>query len=237
MGGELELLQTIPDNPVWVETRGMLLKGATVLGAPEACSIVSKSGRLLSVVGEPPRAVLEEALARARPGAELLCQPEVAEHMATLLEKPGRPATIHATDGGRLHRPSGPLGESRMLTHADDLAHVPAPLRREVEEALGEVPVAAAMADGRGVAFCYPGAMTGTLWDVSIDTLEEFRRRGLATRAFYWMFDRLRAKGLLPVWGAFEDNRASIELARKLGFGAVGSLFVFEVSPPASRPA
>lgn len=215
----------------------MLLKGAAVFGAPEACVIVSKSGRLLSVAGRPARTALEHALALARPGAELLCEPGVVEHVVTLLGKPGHPATIHALDGGQLQRSAEPGGETRLLTFTDNLTHVAAPLRREIAEALTEVPVAAVIADGRAGAFCYPGAITETLWDVSIDTLPRYRRRGLAMRAFLRMFDHLRPHGLLPVWGSLDDNRASLQLARKLGFRAVGSLFVFEVRPPASRPA
>lgn len=211
----------------------MLLKGATVLGTPEACLIVSKSGRLLSMVGRPPRFVFEEAFKLAQTGAELLCEPASVEQVVKMLGKPGRPATIHATNRGRVHRYRRELGDVRLLTRADKLSHVPAPLRREIEEASIEVPVAGAFAEGRAVAFCYPGAITETLWDVSIDTLSRYRGRGLAASAFYRMYDHLRPNGLLPVWGAFDDNRASLGLARKLGFRPVGSLFVFEVSPPA----
>ena len=70
----------------------MLLKGAIVLGAPEACLIVSRSSRLLSMVGSPARTVFEEALGLARPGAELLCERTAVEHVVAMLGKPGRPA-------------------------------------------------------------------------------------------------------------------------------------------------
>ncbi len=236
MDGAQALLEAIPDAPVWVETRGMLFGGAAVVGAAEACVVVSKNGRLLSALGMPPWAVVEEALRMARPGAELLVLPDVVEHMARLLGRPGRPATIHSTDGKRLAQTAEPLSRTRLLAVSDDLTHVPAELRREIEEALGKVEVAAVMAGGRAVTFCYPGAITETLWDVSIDTLELHRRKGYATRAFLWMYRHLLAKRLMPVWGAFDDNKPSLRLARKLGFEPAGSLFVFEVSPLACRP-
>ena len=36
--------------------------------------------------------------------------------------------------------------------------------------------------------------------------------------------------GLEPVWGAYEDNVASLSMAAGLGFEPVGELFVIELS-------
>jgi hypothetical protein len=40
-----------------------------------------------------------------------------------------------------------------------------------------------------------------------------------------------RARGREPVWGADEDNHASLALARKLGFQSVDEIWVSAPSP------
>jgi RimJ/RimL family protein N-acetyltransferase len=77
------------------------------------------------------------------------------------------------------------------------------------------------------VAFCYPVLQTERWWDVSVDTLEEFRGRGLAPRAAREMVRLMRTRGKSPVWGAVETNAASLSVARRLGFVEAGRLAVF----------
>jgi RimJ/RimL family protein N-acetyltransferase len=113
----------------------------------------------------------------------------------------------------------------------DRFSGLPLRLQREVGDRLGECPMMAAFVEGKPVSFCYAHHETETLWDVSIETLEEFQRRGLATRCFHGLASRMAKKrGKLPVWGAMEDNLASIRLAEKLGFVWVTDLAVFEKS-------
>ena len=87
----------------------------------------------------------------------------------------------------------------------------------------------AAWQDGLPVAFCYPVVQTETLWDVSIDTLEGYRHRGLGTRAARRMITRLLEFGKWPVWGALESNQASRALAARLGFIEADRLTVFSL--------
>ena len=68
--------------------------------------------------------------------------------------------------------------------------------------------------------------MTETLWDVGIDTVPEHRRRGHATAAFRALAGHLAARGLQPVWGAKDDNVASLRLAAKLRFEPTNHLAV-----------
>jgi GNAT superfamily N-acetyltransferase len=77
------------------------------------------------------------------------------------------------------------------------------------------------------VAFCYPVFETETLWDVSVDTLEAWRRRGLARACVEFLIDHMRRHGKEPVWGALVSNTASLALAASLGFGPVDRLAVF----------
>jgi RimJ/RimL family protein N-acetyltransferase len=87
--------------------------------------------------------------------------------------------------------------------------------------------MAAVWADGRPVSFCYPVWQTETLWDVSIETLETYRRRGFAARAARTMIRHMRQTGRAPVWGALDTNVASRALAAKLGFVENAGIAVF----------
>jgi RimJ/RimL family protein N-acetyltransferase len=68
---------------------------------------------------------------------------------------------------------------------------------------------------------------TETLWDVSIETLEGYRRKGLAARAARTMIRYMRRRGRAPVWGALEANLASRSLAARLGFVENAGVAVF----------
>jgi GNAT superfamily N-acetyltransferase len=93
-------------------------------------------------------------------------------------------------------------------------------------EAAG-TPIAVALNKGCPAAFCYAGSITETLWDVSIDTLEPYRRRGHAMKAVSFLIEYYAARGKQPVWGALASNYASAALAQRLGFAAVDTLCVF----------
>jgi GNAT superfamily N-acetyltransferase len=73
---------------------------------------------------------------------------------------------------------------------------------------------------------------TVSLWDISIDTLEPYRRRGHAARCASWMVDEMRRRDKEPVWAAEETNPPSMRLAARLGFVPVDELVLFR---PASR--
>ena len=88
-------------------------------------------------------------------------------------------------------------------------------------------PIAAAWAGGQPVAFCYPALQTESLWDVSVETLAEYRGRRLAGRVARAMIRYMRDRGKAPVWGALESNAASLNVARRLGFVDAGRLAVF----------
>ena len=187
---------------------------------------------LISVVGRPGRDAIEEAVAREWEGDVLITPPEYEAYMSAAL--PGWKAvsaTLHLLgDAPRL--PRVPAGAVRLLAPSELAAidRLPPDLLAEFRVAYS--PIAASLADGRPVSFCYAAAQTETLWDISIDTLEGFRNQGYAARCVAYMVERMEGKGLRPVWGAEEWNRASLGLAAKLGFVPVDSLLVFR---PASN--
>ena len=228
------LAQALPDIPRWVETRSMLLSGRCEvfgLGEGEDLSFVVRDAEdvLISVVGRPGRDAIREAVAREWEGDVVIAPPENRAHVSSAL--PGWravSATQHLLDDAdRL--PRVPVGSVRWLEESEleILEGLPSDLLSELRLAARGSPIAAGLNGGRPVSFCYAAARTEGLWDISIDTLEEFRRQGHAARCVAFTVEHMGEKGKQPVWGAEEWNRASLGLAARLGFVPVDELVVF----------
>lgn len=222
----------LPDEPRWVEVRGMLLSGmGRLVGAVDTSPVAfvtshADDGQAV-VVGRPEREFIRKAAAGAR---ELLAVPENADWTAAAL-----PAWLHEAatiyTAATLDRIRAvPPGIVRRLT-AEELAGIPtryAGLRHELlVEAGAGTPVFAAFTGHQPAAFCYAGSVTEGWWDISIDTLEPFRRQGYAAQCVAHVIQHMAAEGKQPVWGALESNTASARLAAKLGFTPVDSIVVF----------
>jgi GNAT superfamily N-acetyltransferase len=210
------------------------------------------SRALLSAIDNPPGSlVAERALAMAG-DVNVLCAPDTADSVAQALpEWVRRGVRLHALPGVMAWERGADVDVNVFtLVDAPSIGHVSDALRTELTEALEghpaarfvpgtlpapvpadasptPIPVAAAWMDGRPVAFCYPVLQTETLWDVSVDTLPDYRGRGLAGRAARAMIRHMRGRGKAPVWGAVETNAASLSVARQLGFVEAGRLEVF----------
>jgi GNAT superfamily N-acetyltransferase len=223
------LAHLLPDLPRWVEVRSLLLSGrgltvGTTAGPPPAFVAFEPDG-LAVVVGHPAEDLVRAAAVRTR---EVLAAPEDADRVAAALPSWNRErATIHVLDSDQ-RLPAVPPGAVRELSIPDLLSLPDRSLREELlAEAEDGTRIVAAYAGGAPVAFCYAGSVTERWWDVSIDTLEPYRRRGYAALCAAC---RIREMALLdkrPVWGAVESNRASLGLAAKLGFRPVDTLFLF----------
>jgi hypothetical protein len=211
---------------------------------------------LAAAIGRPDCGVLGSAVAELSGDVNVLCAMDDGDAIGSCL--PGwmrQSALIHSWSGTVDWDASAETGTT-IFTEADapDLTHVPEHLRLELIDALsgrprvrfvaGELPpasesslvngleICAAWADGLPVAFCYPVVQTETLWDVSIDTLAEYRHRGLALRVARRMITRLLVEsGKRPVWGALESNTASRALAARLHFTEAHRLTVFCLPP------
>lgn len=88
--------------------------------------------------------------------------------------------------------------------------------------------IAASFEGGQPVSFCYASAETETLWDVGIDTLEAYQRRGHAARVAGFMIRRMKAEGRDVVWTVLDSNLASVNLAGALGFTEVDRIVIFQ---------
>jgi RimJ/RimL family protein N-acetyltransferase len=235
------LVALLPDRPRWVELRALLLSGrGDVLGFqpdPLAAAVADSAFGSAFVLGRPAFAAMGEALALAGPSGTLMTSIESMEWVsAALPELATERAILHELGPGAALAPVDP-GEVRHL-RPDEVETLPLPtgLLEELRSAAsGGTPIAAALANGQPVAFCYAGSVTESLWEVAIDTLEAWRRRGYAARAARFEIARFHAFGRRPVWGAVESNAASRGLAAKLGFVAVDELWIFTTPP--SRPA
>jgi len=211
---------------------------------------------VVSIVGRPPRPLILEIVRGLDGDINVLCQPRDVPHVAGALAGWSRTtAVLHALPS----RPSWDAGvddDTRVfsLRDAPPLNHLPPALRREIANALngrpvaryvaGELPdrdvppaldptpVAAAWSGRLPVSFCYPALRTERWWDISIETLNDYQRRGYAARAVRAMTRHMWQTGRWPVWGATVDNIASLAAARTLGFQEVGRLAVFSGEPP-----
>jgi GNAT superfamily N-acetyltransferase len=224
----------VPDIPRLVETRAMLLRGRCLVRGRAGLGyvIVDLDQALAAVLGRPPLELLAETLTGTE-AEDLLVEESGAEHVARALPLwRAEGAVIHDRPGGELAAVPG----VRLLLPEEPLGHLPEALRDEVEDGRAAGAVAVACADGLPVSFCYAGSETETLWDVSIDTLEPYRRRGLARASFLYMARLEAARGRQPVWGALDSNLASLGLAARLGFRPVDRLVVFTPPPSLDSP-
>jgi GNAT superfamily N-acetyltransferase len=191
--------------------------------------IRSENGSLACAFGSADPAALG-SVARDPDLRVILCAPEAAAPAARALPGWGLVAAVlHRLPSGFEPPSSEPAARGAILSRDDarHLSHVPEPLRDEIVDALETSHVAASILEGVPVAFCYPIYETETLWDVSIDTLEPYRRRGLARTCFECLFDHMAAHGKAPVWGTLATNSASLALARRLGFEEVDRSAIF----------
>jgi L-amino acid N-acyltransferase YncA len=237
-----DLARVLPDEPRWVETRFMLLREqAVVIGlSGDRRRFVASSTvwPVMAVVGRPEAPFIAGAARRASPDVTVLAAAEHADHVAAALPGWRRVGAEILRWPGGVPLPEPPASRDVRLLSPEEVAaltHVPAPLHQELVTAATYSPVAGAMAGGAPVAYCYATSVTETLWDVSIDTLEAYRRRGLAQQAVKLLAAIYGRQGKWPVWGAADDNAPSLALALKLGFVPSGRLAVFRRAP--ARPA
>ncbi len=200
----------LPDVPRWIEAHGIAAdpeswaRGGAV-GSPRA--------RLLVITGSADLAELH----RTFPDYTILTSgvPPLPHGRAVLHTLPD-PDSLPELEG------AVPLGDA-------PLDHVPPALAAELRAAT--TTVWTVFVDGLPMCFAYAPWRSAAYFDVSVDTLPGARQLGLGTLVAAQMIRDERAQGREPVWGADEDNHASLRLAHRLGFVEVDALYVI---PPAT---
>ncbi|MGH9752133.1 MAG: GNAT family N-acetyltransferase [Blastocatellia bacterium] len=229
------LLSAVPDQPKWVELRAMLLSGQCEvygLEGAERLSFVARHAEMemVSIYGRPAPDVIRRVIALPPSPETVLCLPEDRRHVAeSLTEWRSEIATIYRlATGERLPEVTADAVRLLSPSEIEAMNHAPAELKEELIEAVTLTPIAATCIGKLPVAFCYAGSRTENLWDISIDTLAEYRSQGHAALCVAFMIEYFRRQGLAPVWGALESNIPSMRLAAKLGFTPVDQIVVFE---------
>ncbi len=221
-------LRKLIDRPRWIEARALLLSNhCRVFGTEAGFAIRNEApgGQLAVVVGNPTAETLDAAI-RDREPCEILCALEdeaaVAAHFPNwsreeaLLFGLRKPELLASPDPCVL-----------LLKREHSLRHLPDELRQEIDGAREVRDVWCAFKDGVASSFAYSYWRTEGQCDISIDTVSEFRRLGLAQLAVSELIRRERAHGLEPVWGAMATNVASQQLAGTLGFEQTDTIVLF----------
>jgi len=232
-------MERVPDDPVWIEARAALLDpAARLFGDVEGFAVRSDELRLGALVGGCSRAVIREAFADIHDAGDdpnalwavVAPQGFTPEARSALAGWSNDEASIFREPdvGGVSMRPV--TADVRLVPVGDTgwLKHLPSALAAELAGVLGRSEIGAAWVDGRPVSFCYVACESETLWDISINTVAQYRRRGLAGECVAWLGARMQARGKRAVWGAHSANQASKRLAGKLGFEPWGRLFLYE---------
>jgi hypothetical protein len=212
----------VPDVPRWVEAHGIAADPASwrrTLG--DGLAVGSDRARLVVVLGDAAAAAVT-ALAHEVPRHTMLFAIERADLAAATGRHVVRALLHTLPEGDAL-----PALEGAVPLPADvTLGHVPAPLAEELATARAHGPIWSVFVDGVPVSFAYAPWRTARWFDVSVDTLPGARQLGLGRIAATAMLQAERVHGRAPVWGADEDNVASLRLAHGLGFVPVDSLWV-----------
>lgn len=243
VGKRERLRALLPDEPRWLETRGLLGYPECPLhvdpAAPEPSFIVVDDigERLASIVGRPNPDLIRRAVSDSQ--AVLAYSDNVSYVREALPGWTSERAVLHILPGQCAQVPD-PVHPTRYLERGEvvALSHLDADLRRELREADEEdTAIVAALADLLPVAFCYAGSTTERFWDIAVDTAHSHRRLGYAASAVTRLTKDNAARELSPVWGAVESNTASLGLARKLGFVEVDALWVIRPAQVRAAPA
>jgi len=226
-----DVLANLPDLPRWVEARSMLLaRRAHVVDTADGCRLIcGLKDRLVVPTTVELSPQVEAVATREVPGATILLQdvmlPAARYHLADWKAEATTLYTLppDRARGWRLpHWPTAPMS-IEQIDAADD---VPQPLRDRLRDAVAHTPVWSASMEGQPVAFAYATHTTESWFDMSVDTLEGARKRGLGRAAAMGLIVDHMLRGLRPVWGAVKSNQASHGLARRLGFEPVDLLWV-----------
>lgn len=224
-----EALQAIRDTPATLEFRAMALDPkSAVCRSGAGMLLIDARAQMFGAVGDVAADDVERLYQQQAADYELLADRAAFEQLRGRFEL--ERAIIQSLDGPWAAR-SPAIAELtiRPLEASDSIDHLPDELRSQISRERPVREIIAGFVDGVAVSFAYCASQTETWGDISIDTIELHRGRGIATAVVSELIDRIFAASREPVWGAVESNAASLALARKLGFTRfAGELFVYD---------
>jgi hypothetical protein len=206
-------LARVPDDPRWVDTRGMLLSGRAILHAQpnadltrDGFMVVVPDVSLAAVVGRPSADDMRVAVGSLAGDVNVLAQKDDAAAVSAALDGwKRRTAIIHVLpETMPWERDDDP--DTRVFTRerAPRLDHVPDSLRRELVDALR----------GRTTARFVPGALPAVAATATV--------AATVPVAAVWA-DRLPVSFCYPVWQTerwWDVSIDTLEGYRTRGFGA-----------------
>ena len=224
-----QALAEIPDTPTTVEFRAIALDpGSALYRSGDGLLLVDSQKRLVGAIGAVVSQDVDTLYQIGKLDCELLA--DLAAYERLRIGRAFERAIIQ-TLPGPWRRPDCRIADLviRPLDPSDPLDLLPHELRHEIDRERQLEIVFAGFVDGTAVSFAYSSSCTEMFSDISIDTLQEHRGRGLGAAVVSSLIDRIVEEGSAPVWGAVTGNRASRRLAEKLGFTHwAGELFVSE---------
>ena len=214
-------LAAIPDTPATVEMRALCLAPDAVIGAcGDGWFVTTKEGATAGVYGDADAATVAATIEALGFDGEVLVAEACTAVAAWLCDGWRIERAAIFTGGGAAWSVPPPRADLRVarLPRTGSLPPLPGSLADELEAARATTPVFAAWDGGAAASFAYVAWETERHGDLSVDTLEPWRRRGCARAVVQVAIDDLAARGKIPVWGALASNAASLALARSLGF-------------------
>ena len=230
-----KLAATLPDNQLLLDTRGSLLsRPCELFGLTRESFVIRRYDTpLICVIGKPAISAIQEAVSKSVQEVEVLTYRESVVHVGSALSDWQEEAAIIHEFSNRLDiiekldrrvRLANENGLSGLKDEFPELA-------KELLEAAPFSPIAAFFVGNKPVSFCYSTCESEFFWDVSIETLPNYQRKGFAEWCARFMIRHMFKKDKQPSWGALKSNTASLNLAKKLGSVPVGELLLF------SRPS
>ena len=208
----------------------MLLRGtAHIFGLdPNHCVLCDAQNSLITTFGRPPTTAILQAIQWYPEAETLITSPALQDQLAAILEGwDCHPAVVHILE---MSCPlPAPAYDCRWL-HPEEIQNMQNAsdeIRNDLWVASFKSRIVTLLADGQPAAFCFASSYTDSWWNVSVVTLERYRRKGFGTACVAWMTARWAKRNMQPVWVAEKSNVASMAMATHLGFKPVDEIVVF----------
>ncbi len=230
-----KIAELLPDKPEFIDFLGLLqFKDRKIYGDEKNFILVSHTKKLACVYGKPEINLLRLAISPDSP-IDILALPHSKEYLSTAFPQ-WRHETAILHEWQRVFPEEIPTGLTiRLLSQKEieQIYGIDSTLKEELLNESENMEIGAVVVKGRPVCFCYANFLTEKYWDVSIDTLRNYRRKGYALACVKFMIEF--HKNLKPAWGALASNQPSLKLANKLGFVPVAEQSLF-LNPSKNTP-